>query len=225
MDLNVTVSKADADTFRSIAPDARYVAVPNGVDTERFAPVGGSTAGIVLLGGTDWFPNLDGLEYFAEEILPRVRQRHPGTNVTSVGRASGAEIRRFADSYDIELTGYVDDIRPHVQSARCVAVPLRIGGGSRLKILDSWAMGKAVVSTSMGCEGLDARDGENSLVRDDAGAFADAVCGLLEDEGRAARLGAAARQTAVDRYSWSALAPVMLEAYRGLTMTESEAGT
>lgn len=213
MDLNITVSEEDAATLRSFAPDARYVTIPNGVDTDRFRPDDGPTDGIALLGGTDWFPNLDGLEYFAAEILPRVRARRPDVRVVSVGRADRRKIRRFDEQHGMELTGYVDDIRPFIRRARCVAVPLRVGGGSRLKILDSWAMAKPVVTTRVGCEGLDARDGENALVEDTPAGFAAALLRMLDDEDKARRIGAAARRRVVENHSWDAIAGTMREAY------------
>lgn len=215
-DLNVAVSREDAREFREIAPGADFVTIPNGVDTSSFRPSDGPTEGIVLLGGTDWFPNLDALEFFAAEILPAIRRDHPEVSVTAVGRASEAEIVRFRRDHRIELTGYVDDIRTYVHRARCVVVPLRVGGGSRLKILDSWALGKAVVSTSIGCEGLDVAPGRSLLVADDPGAFAAATCRLLEDATLAGHLGHEARQVAVESYSWDAIQPKMLEAYERL---------
>jgi glycosyltransferase involved in cell wall biosynthesis len=214
-DLNIAVSDHDRDEFSSIAPTARFMTVPNGVDTEFFQPTEGPTDGIALLGGTDWFPNLDGLQYFTEAILPRIRQRLPGVRVVSVGRARAAEIREYRE-HGIELTGYVDDIRPWIQGARCVVVPLRAGGGSRLKILDAWAMGKPVVTTSIGCEGLSAQDGVNVAVRDDPAAFADAVLRILEEPDVERQLASAGRSVAVNSYSWDAIGQRMLTAYEAL---------
>jgi len=215
-DLNIAVSESDAETLRQISPDACFVGIPNGVDTAFFAPSDGRSDGIALLGGTDWFPNLDGLTYFAQEVLPLVRRRHPGVRVVSVGRASQEETARFRADFDIELTGYVEDIRPWIQSARCVVVPLRVGGGSRLKILDSWSMGKPVVTTSIGCEGLGADDGVNALIRDDPGSFAEAVMAVLENDGLCGTLSTGGRATAVNAYSWDAIGERMLAEYRRL---------
>ena len=114
------------------------------------------------------------------------------------------------------MTGYVEDIRPHVQRAACYVVPLRVGGGTRLKILDAWAMGKAVVSTSVGCEGLDARDGENILIRDDARSFAEAVGRVLRDGELRRRLAAGARETAERVYDWDVIGARMVREYTAL---------
>ncbi len=214
-DLNIAVSDEDKDEFTSIAPTARFRTLPNGVDTEFFQPADVHTNGIALLGGTDWFPNLDGLKYFADAILPRIRQRIPDVRVVSVGRAREAEIKEYRRA-GIELTGYVDDIRPWIQGARCVVVPLRAGGGSRLKILDAWAMGRPVVTTSIGCEGLNALDGANSLVRDDPESFADAVLRVLEEPDLEKRLSTGGRSMVVDSYSWDAIGQRMITTYESL---------
>jgi glycosyltransferase involved in cell wall biosynthesis len=214
VDLNIAVSTDDATSFRAIAPDADFRVVPNGVDTEAFTPVDAPGEGIALLGGTDWFPNLDGLRHFCEDILPHVRGRLPDVKVVSVGRAQPGEIEHFRDAYGVELTGYVDDIRPWIQAARCVAVPLRVGGGSRLKILDSWALGKPLVTTSVGCEGLRARDGENALIRDEPVAFAQQLLAVLDSEDLRRQLSLGARTEAVTRYSWDVIGEELLAAYR-----------
>src|SRR4029077_7101234 len=104
--------------------------------------------------------------------------------------------------FGVELTGYVDDTRPYLERAACFIVPLRVGGGTRLKILNAWAMGKAIVSTSIGCEGLAAVDGQNILIRDTAEGFAEAIDSVLSDEGVRRRLGAAGRRTVEQTYSW-----------------------
>jgi glycosyltransferase involved in cell wall biosynthesis len=215
-DLNVTVSEADAEELRAISPDARFVSIPNGVDTDFFAPANRESQGIALLGGTDWFPNLDGLQHFADEVLPHIRLRHPDVRVVSVGRAGEEETRRFRADYGIELTGYVEDIRPWIQAARCVVVPLRVGGGSRLKILDSWSMGRPVVTTSIGCEGLGADDGVNALIRDEPRSFADAVIDVLEKDELCRSLSEQGRATAVASYSWDAIGELMLAEYERL---------
>jgi glycosyltransferase involved in cell wall biosynthesis len=111
------------------------------------------------------------------------------------------------------MTGYVDDIRDYVTPAACFVVPLRVGGGTRLKILDAWALGKAVVSTSQGCEGLDVRPGENMLVTDTPAEFAKAVLEVLRDGALRTRLEAGGRRTAVASYDWSAIGAVMMRAF------------
>src|SRR5439155_598375 len=136
--------------------------------------------GLVFVGELTWFPNRDALEYFSDEILPKVRAIHGGTPVRWVGRASEEVRRQYRDRAGVELTGYVPDVRPYVRDAACYVVPLRVGGGTRLKILEAWAMGKAVVSTAVGCEGLAAHEDRNILIRDDPEDFAQAVRAVLQ---------------------------------------------
>ena len=210
--LNVAVSDVDCEAFAQLAPGARFTVVPNGVDVESFRPVPGATGGAVFVGGATWFPNRDALEFFSAEVLPRLRADGVNAPVRWVGRASEEDQRKYA-ALGIELTGYVSDIRPYVAPASCFIVPLRVGGGTRLKVLDAWAMGKAVVSTSVGCEGLHAVDGSNILIRDTAGGFASAVRTVLEDTDLRERLGRAARETAEREYSWEVIGVPMVERY------------
>jgi glycosyltransferase involved in cell wall biosynthesis len=214
--LNATVSEEDRRLLQALAPGARTTVVPNGVDVDAFRPAPGRDRGIVFVGGTTWFPNKDALAWFAEAILPILRRRGVTAPVTWVGRATEAERAHYREAHGIELTGYVDDIRPYVHDAACFVVPLRVGGGTRLKILDAWAMGKAVVSTAVGCEGLEARDGENILVRDEPEAFAAAVEQVLADATLRRRLADGARCTAERIYSWEVIGERMAREYLGV---------
>lgn len=215
--LNVAVSDDDAATLRALAPGGRYVVVPNGVDVEAFRPGADSRdGGLVFVGAASWFPNRDGMEYFCQEILPLLRRRRPDLPVTWIGAARTEDQRRLKDEHGVALTGHVPDIRPYVQAAQCYVVPLRVGGGSRLKILDAWAMGKAVVSTSIGCEGLAAEDGQNILLGDTPEAFAAAIERVLDSDELRRRLGAGARKTAEARYSWEVVGRTLVEAYMEL---------
>jgi glycosyltransferase involved in cell wall biosynthesis len=220
--LNVVCSEHDRDRLRQLAPGARVAVVPNGVDADEFQPDSTPAAGIAYVGGTNPAPNLDALNYFCEDILPMLRACVPQVATRWIGRASPEQQRVFRADHGVELTGYVDDVRPLMREAACHIVPLRIGGGTRLKILNAWAMGKAVVSTSRGCEGLAAIDGDNILIRDDPGAFAQAVAGVLGDPALQRRLGAAGRATVERLYSWDAIAPSMLNTY--LTVAHATTG-
>lgn len=217
--LNVAVSEDDAATFRSMDPHAKVIVVPNGVDTEAFHPIDVPQSGAVFVGGTSWFPNKDGLTWFVESILPELRAREWNSEVVWVGRATPEEMARHRNIHGLRLTGYVEDIQPYVHAARCFIVPLRVGGGTRLKILDAWAMGKAVVSTSIGCEGLRTEQDKNILIADTPAEFADSVIRLLNDSGLARRIGVAARKTATEYYGWQIVGDRMLEHYRALLDT------
>jgi glycosyltransferase involved in cell wall biosynthesis len=215
--LNVAVSDADRDALQALAPTGRVVTVPNGVDTAFFTPVPSpNPAGCVFVGGTKWYPNRDALEWYTTEVAPAVSATGVNAPVTWVGRADDEEVRRFEKDPLMHLTGYVDDVRPYVHAARCVIVPLRVGGGTRLKILDAWALGAAVVSTSIGCEGLAAVDGENILIADTAQEFAAAIARVTRDDALRSKVMAGARRTAVDRYSWDVVGAAMRGLYSEL---------
>lgn len=214
---NVVVSVDDAARLRALVPQAQVVVVPNGVDTTAFRPSAGDERGIVFVGGYTWYPNRDGMVYFCEEILPAIRSRIPNVPVTWVGRAPERIKGRYAEQFGVTLTGYVEDVRPIVNRAACYIVPLRVGGGTRLKILDAWAMGKAVISTSLGCEGLNARDGENILIRDSPVTFAEAVWRVIEDPALRRHLARGARATATGTYDWSTIGYSMVTFYHHIS--------
>jgi glycosyltransferase involved in cell wall biosynthesis len=192
------------------------------VDVDAFRPQVGATAGCVFVGGTTWFPNRDGLEWFALAVLPELERLNWNSEVTWVGRATREEIDRFNAIKGLKLTGYVDDIRPFVHAASCFVVPLRVGGGTRLKVLDAWAMGKAVISTRLGAEGLDARHDENILLADDPVEFAQAVIRVLQHAGLRSRLGTSARATVERLYSWDGIGTGMRALYRSVLQDVGE---
>jgi glycosyltransferase involved in cell wall biosynthesis len=214
--LNVTVSEEDRDVLAQRQHGARFAVVPNGVDTDEFRPTELDGSGLAYIGGTSWFPNRDALDFFCEEILPHLREAGSAPRTRWVGGSSEAEQRRYRERYGVELTGYVDDVRPHMREALCHVVPLRAGGGTRLKILNSWAMAKPVVSTSLGCEGLAAVDGENILIRDEPKAFADAIVTLERDEVLRRRIAAGGRSTVERIYDWEVIGKRMIDTYLDL---------
>lgn len=212
--LNVAVSEDDRRQLVRRAPHGRYAVVPNGVDVEHFgAAPHDHGRDLVFVGGATWFPNRDALTYFCDDILPLIRRSDDTVRVRWVGSASPGDRERFATSYGVDLTGYVPDERPHIREAAAFIVPLRVGGGTRLKILIAWAMGKAVVSTSVGCEGLAAVHGENILIADSPAEFARAVEATLRDGELRRRLGQAGRRTAERLYSWEVVGEEMVRRY------------
>jgi glycosyltransferase involved in cell wall biosynthesis len=197
-------SARDRDRLLRLAPGTRTRVVPNGVDLGTFLPgAGREPRRVLFFGAVDYYPNTEGLLFFLDSVLPILRRRVPGVRLSIVGRRPPAAIlaRRGAD---VEITGEVDDLRPHIARAAAVIAPLRIGGGTRLKILEAMAMGKAVVSTSLGAEGIDVVAGRDLLIADDAEAFADRLAQVLEDDALADRLGASARRLVEARHGWAA---------------------
>jgi glycosyltransferase involved in cell wall biosynthesis len=213
--LNVTVSDRDAEELAKRSGGGRYAIAPNGVDVDFFTPGGvraDEQSGVVFVGGTTWFPNRDALEYFADDMLPALNALTDGVEVKWIGRATPEEIAAYADR-GIQMTGFVDDIRDHVRQAACFVMPFRVGGGTRLKLLDAWAMGKAVVSTSQGAEGVEAIEGRNILIRDDPSQFVNAVAEVLANKSLREQLGRGARHTAEDVYSWDKIGADLRAAY------------
>lgn len=216
VDLNIMVSDEDARHMQQLAPRANIVVVTNGVDVDFFSPSVLEDPGeIVFVGGLNWFPNLDGLEYFANEILPILRRMNVTVPIRWIGIATPALQAQYAKS-GIELTGFVDDIRPFLARAACVVVPLRVGGGTRLKVLDAWASGKAMVSTRIGAEGLRTQDRENILLCDSPEEFAKGVVEVLTNQHLRERLEVGGRQTVEQYYSWTSIGATLLDAYNRL---------
>jgi len=198
-------SAADQSRLRAEAPTANSVVIPNGADVEFYKPDASYPAAdgrtVVFFGLMSYAPNIEGVTHFVRNIWPSIKASRPDARLKIIGGSPPEPIRCLAGD-GIEVTGFVPDLRPHLSSAACIVVPLLTGGGTRLKIVEGMAMGKAIVSTSLGAEGIDARDGEHILIGDDAESFAQSVVRLLDDRDLAQRLGDAARNLAVERYSW-----------------------
>ena len=160
---------------------------------------------MVYFGLLSTVPNVDGVAHFIHDIWPRIAEADPKARCKIIGGRPPPSLLALAGPR-VELTGFVTDLRPHLAAAAVVVVPLRLGGGTRLKIVEAMAMGKAIVSTTLGAEGIEAVPGRDILIEDQPAAFADAVNRLLAEPGLAARIGQSARQLAVERYSWSGAA-------------------
>lgn len=206
--MTLAVSETDRALLAVHAPGARICTIPTGVDTSFFSPNGGrkSNLHLVFTGSMDWYPNEDGMLYFIETVLPRVRAEIPHVSFSVVGRNPSPRLRAVGESAGVRVTGTVDDVRPYIAEGAVYVVPLRIGGGTRLKIFEALAMGKAVVATSVGAEGLPLVPGIHFLDADDPQSFARAVVSLLRDPVRQKALGMAGRRLVEERYSWREVA-------------------
>jgi polysaccharide biosynthesis protein PslH len=212
----LVVSPEDERALQTLAPDGRYAIVPNAIDTESYAPRGASPRRPTLLftGTFDFRPNADAVSWLFDDILPRVFVEHAGVRVFIVGRAPGpAVIARGQHDARIAVTGAVDSLDQYWNRASVYVLPMRAGGGVRFKALEAMAAGVPIVSTRLGMEGIDARDGVHYLAADDAADFAAAVTRLLADRALADALAAQAHQL-VKRYDWRAVAPSLLSVYR-----------
>jgi polysaccharide biosynthesis protein PslH len=208
-------SPHDEATLRRAAPHTLTAVVPNGADTKFFSPRDRAPErGTMLFFGTiDFYPNTEALLFFLRDVMPLLKRSHPFVRLLVVGPSVPPAIRRWA-SEDVVITGAVPDIRPYLEAAQVVVVPLRIGGGTRLKILESMAMRKAVVSTSLGAEGLAVTNEREILLGDGADEFAAQVRRVLDDDDLGASLGSAARRLVEAKYDWRASVEQLETLYR-----------
>jgi glycosyltransferase involved in cell wall biosynthesis len=206
--VTVAVSEVDREILAAQAPGAGVHTVSTGVDVSYFKPNGyrEAPAALVFTGSMNWYPNEDAIFYFMEKILPLVRREIPGATLAVVGRDPSPRLLAAAAASGVRVTGTVPDVRPYVAEGAVYIVPLRVGGGTRLKIFEALAMEKPVVSTAIGAEGLPLVDGEHFVKADDPEDFARAVVALLRDPERRKALGAAGRKLVEERYSWKQVA-------------------
>ena len=209
-DAVVAVSKEDCEQMQNEYGVQSVFEIPTGVDTNFFRPNGKekTTAhNIVFTGSMDWLPNEDAITYFTEEILPRIKQEIPDVTLTVVGRNPYPSLLELAEKDPaVIVTGRVDDVRTYMEKAAAYVVPLRIGGGTRLKIYEAMAMEKAIVSTTIGAEGLPVENGTELLLADTAEEFATAVVKVLGDNTFASELGARAASTVRQNFGWRQVA-------------------
>ncbi len=209
----VTVSRRDAAALHALVPSLKVTVVPNGVDLKTYAPdviaplAGLPIPSLVFTGKMDYRPNVDAVLWFAHDILPLVRSQLPDAHLVVVGQQPHPRLDGLRQRPDVTLTGRVPDVRPYLAAAAVCILPFRMGSGTRLKALEAMAMGKAIVSTTLGIEGIDVADGQDMLIADDAHAFAAAVVRVLGDEALRSQLGANAHAHAAAHYSWDQLVP------------------
>ncbi|MCB1232585.1 MAG: glycosyltransferase [Verrucomicrobiae bacterium] len=199
--------------------------VPTGVDTDYFAPPANREPerGLIgFLGSMDWMPNVECVQHFARDIFPDIKARHPEARFRIIGRSPTSSVRQLAaESPDIEVTGTVEDVRPHLDSCEVLVVPLRSGGGTRIKIFEAMAQGVPVVSTMIGAEGLPVTHERDILIADDPGEFGNAVVRLIEDAQLAKTLSTNARQKLVAEHSWESVTRKFVELCLSVTKAKN----
>jgi len=200
----IAVSEVDREAYLNEYGVGHCSVIPTGVDIHQFQPSRAPCRAnnLVFCGAMDWMANQDAMKYFVTEILPLIRKELPDVFFTLVGRNAPPEILKLGEIPGVHVTNTVPDIRPYVHAAKIFVVPLRIGSGTRLKLLEAMAMGKAIVSTTIGAEGLPLEHGRHILLADQPQAFADEVVTLLRNPERRAVLEANARRLAAQEYSW-----------------------
>jgi sugar transferase (PEP-CTERM/EpsH1 system associated) len=226
-DAHVVVSKNDAERLRNLNRKARVFVIGNGVDTDYYSDAqiekvararrdAPGTNRIVFVASMDYHANIEGAVSFAREVWPSLHARQPELVFTIVGRDPSREVRALALTPGIEITGTVNDVRPFYRNAVAAIVPLNVGGGSRLKILEAMAAGVPVVSTTLGAEGLDVQHDENILMADTKEQLVEAIVSVVEDQEQRNRLGAAGRALVSNYYEWAKLGANLFEIYQQL---------
>jgi len=217
-DAVMAVSREDADSIDVMTNQrTSVVLVENGVDVTYFTS--GMTSETIpgrmaFVGSMDWHPNVDGMIWFVHDIFPRIKKMQPGCSLDIDGRNPHRNILGLHNrEQGINVTGNVDDVRPYVHSAEVVVVPLRYGGGTRLKILEAFAMSKAVVSTSLGCEGINCKDEDHLLIRDDSDEFATAVVRLMDSTQLRESIGVSCLNLVENFYSWPIIQKKLISIY------------
>jgi polysaccharide biosynthesis protein PslH len=218
----LVTSEREEPVIRRHAPGRVVAVVPNGVDLDRFRPDPDATRGgsVIFNGRLDYRPNIDAASWLVDEIWPRVMELRPSARLSIVGRGDPRDLQRLRRP-SVEVTGEVPELVPLLAAAAVVVVPIRLGGGTRLKVVEGLAMGKAMVSTTLGCEGIAVQNGVHLVIEDDADAFAQAVSQLLIDPERAAMLGGNGRALMEDEYSWDLASTRLLALYARVTDTSA----
>lgn len=207
----LAVSEHDGEKLRQEFGLPRFTVLPTGVDIEYFAPRHGEVdQRLVFCGSMDWMPNIDGFWWFYRSIYPQVCKEVAGVSFSVVGRRPGNDIVTVAKSdQSVHVSGTVEDVRPYVASAQLYIVPLRVGGGTRIKIYEAMAMKKCVVATSVGAEGLPVVDGENIVIADSENDFADRVKELLRDSNKRNKIAESGYRMVTENYGWAGAAKIL----------------
>jgi polysaccharide biosynthesis protein PslH len=224
-DACIFTSEREAEIVRGLLPGHHIAVVPNGVDIEYFRPTAAPPApeSIVFTGLMSYRPNVDGAVWFVEEVLPRIRAARPTASFTIAGARPPRGVLRLVGP-GVQVTGELPDMRPVIAEAAVLVAPLRMGSGTRLKVVEGLAMGKAMVSTSLGCEGISVQDGEHLRMADSPEQFAAAVLHLLDDPMTAARFGANGREMVERCYGWDGIVRRLEETYEVLAQRPAPAG-
>ncbi len=220
---HLVVSEVDAARLRALNSDASVLVIENGVDIDYYQHGGNQASGnrIIFVGSMDYHANIEGVRDFATNVWPGLQRQYPQMVFTIVGRDPAPSVREMTNIPGVEVTGSVADVRPFYREALLAVVPLNVGGGSRLKILEALAAGVPVASTTRGAEGLKVTSGENILLVDSTAALGDAVRSLIADDDLRRRLINGGRQLAAERYDWQSLGNTLSDHYRRLVFERS----
>jgi len=214
-DAHIAVSEVDAKRLQAVNSDAKIFVIENGVDAAHYANEQSATRNrIVFVASMDYHANIEGATNFARDVWPMIHKQQPHLQFTIVGRNPSPQVTELSSIAGIEVTGSVADVRPYYREALAAVVPLNVGGGSRLKILEAMAAGVPVVSTKLGAEGLDVSDGENILLAETTAQLAQGILKVIDDSDLRARLITGGHALVRARYDWSILGAKLLEQYQ-----------
>lgn len=225
VDHTVAMSAPDKVVLRDVAPHAPVTVIPNGIDWTAYHDYNGASIPYDLLftGKMDFRPNIDAVVWFGRRVLPLIRAQRPETTFAVVGQRPHPRLDILRDMPGVTITGYVDDVRPYIAGTTVYIAPLRVGGGTRLKLLEAMAMGKAIVSTTLGAEGFPVISGQELVLADEPELFANEVLDLLANSTRRNQLGSAGQAFARANYNWDTLVPQLEKIYEaGLKQNGSQ---
>ena len=220
-DRSVMITREDEKRLNRINPEASTSVVPAGVDTSYFTPEASEPEAnsLVFVGTMYWPPNVEGVLWFKNKILPLVKERLPGVKLYIVGRNPTRKIKSLADS-KVVVTGYVDDVRSYIARGEVFIVPLKSGSGMRIKILNAMAMGKPVISTSKGCEGIKVTDGRDIIIADEPEKFAEGIIKLMQNEKTRIGIAKSGLNLIRNNYRWEKVTKELISEYRKVIATQ-----
>jgi glycosyltransferase involved in cell wall biosynthesis len=222
---HIACSELDCERLRAIAPQISAVAIPNGVDVEYFRPsaVATTNKSLIFVGSLNWYPNVDAVLFLLREVWPLLQARVPNVRLDVVGSAPPASVLRLASSLtNVRVHGFVDDVRPLIEGAAVYVCPIRDGGGTKLKLLDAFAMEKCVVAHPISCEGIEVISGRHVLLAETASSFADSIQAVLENLALRESIGKAARELVVNRYSFAQIGAQLCAEFARAALWEPE---
>lgn len=214
----IAMSHSDEALLLNANPALKITVLPNGVDTQAYTPLPfpANTFRLLFVGTMGYRPNIDAVTYFCRNIYPKIKKEYPNIEFWIVGRDPSPEVTGL-EGGGIHVTGQVEDLIPYYRDSVICVIPLRAGGGTRLKILEAMALGRPIVTTTVGCEGLAVKNGEHLFIADTPELFADHVLALLKDKEKWLQLTRQARALAVNSYDWDMIAQRHMQLYEEMT--------
>lgn len=217
VDHTIAMSPPDEAALREVCPDATMTVVPNGVDVAAYTHYQGQPIPYDLLftGKMDFRPNIDAVLWFGQHVWPLIQAKRPETTFAIVGQRPHPRLDGLRELSGLTITGFVESVQPYLAGAKVYVAPLRVGGGTRLKLMEAMAMGVPIVSTTVGAEGFPVTHAQELLLADTPIAFAEAVLELLQNPTRRAKVGQSGQQFAQENYDWKTLVPRLAQVYEG----------